>query len=110
MFEYIIIGWAGVLGLLLGGAMSRALSRKVLKQARRQAGHKVEEAKEAAEVSLREMKARAREEALQLRKSSEQQERDATVENSRLKGSITKLESRCEKLEEIGRASCRERV
>ena len=94
-----IIGWAGVLGLLLGGAMSRALSRKVLKQARQQARQKVEEANEAAALTLREMKARAREEALQLRKVCEEQERQVSAENARLKGAVAKLDSSSEKLE-----------
>ena len=99
MFEYMIIAWAGILGLMLGGAMSRAISRKVLRQARQQAARKTEEAREAAALTLREMKARAREEALQLRKTSDEQERQATEENTRLKERIVKLEARFEKLE-----------
>ena len=99
MFEYMIIAWAGILGLLLGGAMSRAISRKVLKQARQQAKQTTEEAKEAAALSIREMKARAREEALKLRKACEEQERLATEENARLQERISKLETRYEKLE-----------
>ena len=99
MFEYMIIAWAGVLGLLLGGAMSRAISRKVLKQARQLASQKVDEAREAATLTLREMKARAREEALQLRKISDEQVQQASEENTRLKERTVKLEARYEKLD-----------
>ena len=94
-----IIAWAGVLGLLLGGAMSRAISRKVLKQARQQATQKTEEAKEAAALTIREMNARAREEALQLRKACDEQERQSIAENTRLKERTAMLEARFEKLE-----------
>ena len=99
MFSYLIIGWAGILGLLLGGAMARAISRKLVQQARQRAAQRLEEAQEQAALTLREMKARAREESLALRKANEEHEQRATKENALLAERIKRLEARHEKLE-----------
>ena len=99
MFEYMVIGWGAVLGLLIGHAMSRSISRKRVAQAREQAARRVEDAKEEARQSLRAMKARSRETALQLRTSYEEQERQSIEENNLLQERIIKLEGRAEKKE-----------
>jgi ribonucrease Y len=99
MFDYLIIGWGVVLGLLVGGAMSRAISRRVLRQTHARAERIVEDAREAGRLGLRAAEADSREEALRLRGESEELERKTTEENVHLEERVGKLEGRTEKLE-----------
>lgn len=105
MFDYLIIAWGGVLGLLLGGAMARAISRRIVREARQRAGAALEEARERSAERRRSMEAMAREEALALRTAGEEQERQISEENTLLEERVRKLEDRVERREaDVARA------
>ena len=99
MFEYLIIGWAVVLGVLMGHGVARAASRRLVRQARLRAAARTEEAGEKAEQSLREANARAKEEALKLLKDGEELERQYREENNLLKERLERLETKAEQQE-----------
>lgn len=99
MFEYLIIGWAGVMGALIGGAMAKARSRRLLREARQRAEQIAEEAARQAEQVAKQSGTHAREEALQVRRDSESLERQSAEQNTLLEERVEKLEARNEKRE-----------
>lgn len=122
MLEYLIIGGGAAAGLLVGWVLSRRLSRRILAQAREQAGRIREQAQQAAALIVREMEAAARDEALRVRQASEALERQQAEENSLLEERLRKLEARNQgrekeaaaRAEDLGRREqaleeCRER-
>ena len=94
MFEYLIIGWALVLGALMGHGVARAASRRLVESARRKAAASTEEAKELAAQRVRESGAQAKEEAFKLLKHGEEQEKQYRDENAMLKERIERLETK----------------
>jgi len=104
MFEYLIIGWAALMGVLLGGAMAKARSRRIVREARRRCELKVDEARQQGEQLRRGTETRAREEALTLLRESEALERQSEEQNVLLEERVRKLEARNERREaEIAR-------
>jgi len=99
VFEYLIIGWAAVTGILVGRAVAKARSRRTLREAHTHARQLKEEAQEKAEQALKEGGTLAREEALQMRRDSEALERQSLEQNVLLEERIRKLEARNEKQE-----------
>jgi ribonuclease Y len=99
IFEYLIIGWAAVVGFLLGGAVAKAHSRRILREARQRATQLAEEARERATQEMREVEARSREEALGVRRDAEALERQSVEQNTLLEERVRKLEARNEKRE-----------
>jgi ribonuclease Y len=99
MLEYVIIGLAAVVGLLVGGAVSRAMSRKLIAEARARAERLTRDAQQEAALSQQRGETGAREEVLRLRKESEALEKQAEEQNNLLEERVRKLESRQEKRE-----------
>jgi len=99
MFEYLIIGWAAVLGVLMGHGVARAASRRLVQKARQGAAVCTEEAREKAGQSLREANGRAKEEGFKLLKEGEEQERQYRSENTLLKERLDRLDTKAEQKE-----------
>lgn len=99
MFETLIIGWAAVMGALIGSALAKARSRRIVREANERAERVGREATEQARLSLREAETRAREEALAVRRETESLERQAAEQNVLLEERVQKLEARNEKRE-----------
>ena len=99
MFEYLIIGWAAAMGILLGGAIAKARSSRVLRAAHGRAARLAEEARQGAEQQRRQAETNSREEALQVRRDSETLERQSEEQNVLLEERVRKLEARNEKRE-----------
>jgi ribonuclease Y len=99
LFESIILIWALIMGLIIGAAMSRSRSRRIMVQARRRQERITTEASDASAQTLRQGETRAREEALKVRKDSELLERQSTEQNHMLEERMKKLEARNERRE-----------
>jgi ribonuclease Y len=99
VLEYIFIGCAAVVGLLVGGAVSRAMSRKLIAEARARADRLTRDAQQETALVRQRGETQAREEALRLRKESESLVKQAAEQNNLLEERVRKLESRQEKRE-----------
>ena len=99
MFEYLIIGWAAVLGVLMGHGVARAASRRLVEKARREAAALGEEAQERTVRQARESESHAKEEAFKLLKEGEEQEKQYRSENTLLKERVERMEVKGDQLE-----------
>jgi ribonuclease Y len=96
---FLIIALCLGVGLGIGWVVARSASRRAIADVRSQATRIMEEARQAAALTVREMEAHAREEALLVRKGSEERERQLQEENALLEERLRKVEARHESRE-----------
>jgi ribonucrease Y len=99
MISYLIIGGALGIGAGIGWVLSRGGSHTIVAQARSQAARVLDEARQTASLTVREMEAHAREESLQVRRRAEAQEQQTGEEIALLEERLRKIEARNESRE-----------